>query len=93
MWGFDPLSGLFHAGVGILFGYAGFFQRDTTTIRQMVGGLGVLVIVVKALMVLALLAGYRHFEHGPIEISCLVAGITSILAARYLPGDRPRSER
>lgn len=88
VWGLDPLSGFYHVGVGVLFGYAAFFQRDATTVRQIVGGLGVLLLVIKAVTVLVVLLVYGRFEHGPVEVTCLVAGAGSILAARYLP-ERP----
>ncbi|MDP8926649.1 MAG: hypothetical protein M3M97_07015 [Actinomycetota bacterium] len=90
LWGFDPLTGFYHVGVGVLFAYAGFFQRDTAVVRQIVGGLGVLLLVVKAVTVLLMLVVNGRLEHGPVEVTCLVLGVGSILAARYLP-DEPRS--
>lgn len=90
LWGFDPLTGFYHVGVGLLFVYAGFFQRDAATVRLIVGGLGVLLLVVKSVTVLAALLVYGRFEHGPVEVTCLVLGVGSILAARYL-SDETRS--
>ncbi len=58
LWGFDPLTGLYHVGVGLLFAYAGFLQRDAATVRRMVGGLGVLLLVVKMATVLGVLVAY-----------------------------------
>ncbi len=89
-WGLLPT--FYHAGVGLLFAFAGFYQRNGKTVGMMVGGLGVLLLVVKAPMILAPLLWGAHPQHGPIEITCLVVGIASILAARYLPGDTQRSE-
>ncbi len=89
LWGFDPVSGLYHVGVGALFAYAGFFQGDDATLRRMVGGLGVLLLVVKTATVLGVLLAYGRLEHGPVEVTCLVLGVGNVLAARYLPGDTP----
>lgn len=99
LWGFDPLSSFYHMGVGFLFAYVGFWQGDTAAVRQIVGGLGVLLLVVKPVTVLAALVWTGRLEHGPVEITCLVLGVGSILAARYLPdetrslGPRRRSTR
>ncbi len=99
LWGFDPLSSFYHMGVELLFAYAGFWQGDTAAVRQIVGGLGVLLLVVKPVTVLAALVWTGRLEHGPVEITCLVLGVGSILAARYLPdetrslGPRRRSTR
>lgn len=90
LWGFDPLTGFCHAGLGAMFAHAGFFQRDAATVRRMVGGLGVLLLVVGSAAVLAVLVAYGRFAHGPFEVTCLVLGVGSILAAGYLP-DGPRS--
>jgi hypothetical protein len=87
VWGFDPLTGFYHVGIGLLFAYAGFAQQDTVSVRQIVGGLGVLLLMVKAATVLLTLVVYGRFEHGPVEVTCLVLGVGSILAARYLPDD------
>jgi hypothetical protein len=89
VWGFDPLTSFYHVGIGVLFAYAGFFQADATTVRQIVGGLGVLLLVIKAATVLAALVVYGRFEHGPVEITCLVLGAGSVLAARYLRDGEP----
>ncbi len=80
-------TNFYHAGLALLFGYVGFFGANHGYVRRMVMGLGVLVLGVKALMVLAEWVGYGHFEHGPVAVTCLVVGIASILAARYIPDD------
>ena len=77
-------SGIYHVAVGIFFAYVGFFVRDPETLRQMVGGLGVLLLVVKIVTILVPLLWQEHLHWGPIEVTCLLVGITSILAARYL---------
>ncbi len=89
-WGWRMTASFFHAGVGLLFFYVGFWLRDSTTIRQMVGGLGVLLVLVKAITIMTPLTWGGPAKHGPIEVTCLVVGISSILAARYLPADPPR---
>jgi len=58
----------------------------------------VLLLAVKAATVLGVLVVYGVFEHGPVEVTCLVLGIGSVLAARYLPEEpwssgRGRGER
>ena len=82
------VSIFYHAGVGLLFLSVGFLLKDTTIVRQMVGGMGVLLLTVKAITILTPLTWGGHVLHGPIEFTCLVVGVTSILAAKYLPGDR-----
>jgi hypothetical protein len=78
-------TNFYHAGLALLFGYVGFFAPNPGTTRQILMGLGVLVLLTKALMVLALFVGFGHLEHGPIALTCLVVGVASILAAKYLP--------
>ncbi len=78
---------IYHLGLGLLFAYVGFLAPNHGHVRRMVMGLGVLVLGVKALMVLAVWVGYGHLEHGPVAVTCLVVGISSILAARYIPDD------
>jgi hypothetical protein len=80
----------FHVGVALLFLYVGFAKLGPTTVRQIVSGLGILLVVVKGIEILAswLLPMRWYLLHGPVEISCLIVGITSILAARYLPDRR-----
>ncbi len=89
-WGWRMTASFFHAGVGLLFLYVGFARLDTTSVRQMVGGLGVLLVLVKAVTIVTPLTWGGPAKHGPIEVTCLVVGIASILAARYLPADPPR---
>lgn len=92
-WEWRVVSVFYHAGVSLLFLYVGFLLKDTTVVRQMVGGLGVLLLAVKAITILTPLTWGGHALHGPIEVTCLAVGASSVLAARYLPDDRPgRSE-
>ena len=86
--GWKAVAIFYHVGVGLLFIYVGFWLRDAVSVRQMVGGLGVLMVVVKTITVFTPLAWGGPPEHGPIEVTCLVVGISSILAARYLPDYR-----
>ncbi len=74
---------LFHMAVGILFTYLGFLQRDVEVVRKVVGGMGVLLLVVKGAVILTPLLWGGAPLHGPIEITCLVVGLLSVLAARY----------
>ncbi len=86
-------SGLYHVAVGLFFAYVGFFVRDPETARQMVGGLGVLLLVVKVATILVPLLWEEHLHWGIIEVTCLVVGITSILVARYLRSPSQYRER
>jgi hypothetical protein len=88
-WEWRVVSVFYHAGVGLLFLYVGFLLKDTTIVRQMVGGLGVLLVAVKAITILSPLTWGGHALHGPIEVTCLVVGVSSIFAARYLPDNSP----
>ncbi len=77
-------STFYHAGVGVLYAYVGFVQRDAEGARLMVGGLGVLLLVVKGITIVVPLLWGEPPLHGPIEVTCLVVGISSVLAAKYL---------
>ena len=68
-----------------MFLYVGFLDRDRDSVRLEVGGLGMVVLVSKSLMILALLLAFGYFEYDLMAVSCLVVGISSLLAAKYLP--------
>jgi hypothetical protein len=85
-WGFAPVS--YHAGAGRFFLLVGFSRLGTATVRQMVGGLGVLLALVNGAAVLVTWLLPIEYLHGPIEITGLVVGVASILAAGYLPDRR-----
>lgn len=84
VFGWEAISVFYHAGVGLLFLYVGFSRLEAVTVRQMVGGLGVLMIVVKVITIATPLMWGGPPQHGPVEVTCLVVGVSSILAARYL---------
>ena len=77
-------SAFYHAGVGVLYAYVGFVQRDAESARLMVGGLGMLLLLVKGITIVVPLLWGGSPLHGPIEVTCLVVGISSVLAAKYL---------
>ncbi len=83
----DLPANVFHLGVGGMFVYLGFFQRDAEVVRRMVGGLGVLLLSVKGVVILAPLLWGEPPLLAPVEVTCLVVGLFSILAARYLHHD------
>lgn len=86
-WGTGEV--FYHLVLVLLYAYAGFWQQDATTVRRVVGGLGALVLGVKGVQMLAAwVFPAVHLHRGPVQVSCLVVGITSVLAARYLPGGR-----
>ena len=76
-------AAFYHLFLALLFGYVGFFAPNHGHVRQMVMGLGVLVLLVKATEILLSWSFSGRVLHGPVEITCLMVGITSILAARY----------
>ncbi len=92
MLGFDPPEVIYHAGLGLLFLFLGFRQVDPYILRQAIGGLGVWVLVIKSVMIVALLVAFGYIEHFPLALTCFVVGISSILAARYLPDGRSSGE-
>lgn len=78
----------FHVSVGLLFVYVGFLHRDAEVLRSVVGGLGVLLLVSKAVIVgTGLLFGNDHDLFSPIEVVCVVVGLGSVLAAAFLKPD------
>ena len=85
----DYPSGSYHVALGLLFGYAGFFVRNREAVRQLIGGLGVLVLVVNGLYIPVPLLWGGHPLWGPIEVSCLIVGIVSVLAAKFLRDPPP----
>ncbi len=94
LFGWDEASIYYHACLGLFFLFVGFSKLGSATVRQIVGGLGVLLVVVKGVEVLASWLLPIRYLHGPIEIACLIVGVASILAARYLPDRRsPRHGR
>lgn len=83
------VESFFHISVGLIFVYVGFLHRDAEVLRSVVGGLGVLLIVSKAVVIgTGLLFGDEHDFFSPIEVVCVVLGIGSILAATLLKPDR-----
>ncbi len=91
-WGTGEV--FYHLGLGLLFGHAGFWQRDANAVRLMVGGLGLLVTAIKAAEFLGMwLLPARSLHLDPHQLTCAAVGITAILAARYLPDDGPGAQR
>ena len=75
----------FHLATGTIFAYLGFLQPDEKVIRPVISGLGVLLLLGKGIILATgVLWGTAHL-FGPTEITCLVFGATSLLAAKYLP--------
>jgi hypothetical protein len=81
-------ASFFHLLLGLLFGWVGFLHPKGE-VRLLVGGLGVLLVVTKIGVILAPLLWGESPLHGPIEVTCLVIGFLSIVAARYLREDDP----
>jgi hypothetical protein len=73
--GWSILAHAYHVALGLLFGLTGLLVRDKETVRLMVGGLGVLLVVVKGISVLGLLVVGENPLWGPIEMTCFVVGL------------------
>jgi len=81
-------DGFFHLLVGAIFVYVGFLQGDPGVVRGVVGGMAVLLFLGKgAILLFGWLWGVSPL-FGPTEVTCLVAGILSLLAAWFLPDGR-----
>ncbi len=87
--GWDPPANIFHLFVGVTFVCLGFFLRDAQTVRLTVSGIGALLVVGKAIIIVIPLLLGRAYFHRPIEVTCLVIGLLSVLAARYLRDGEP----
>ncbi len=74
--------------LGVLYGWVGFLH-PTGEVRSLVGGLGMLLVVTKSVVILAPLLWGESPLRGPMEVTCLVVGLLSIVAAKYLREDTP----
>ncbi len=83
--GWDPLATTFHLLVGLLYFCTTLLLKDELSVRRIIGGLGVLLVVTKVVTIASSALLGDEPLHGPVEITCLVLGLTSILAARFLP--------
>ena len=79
-------TNLYHASVGLFFVYLGFWQRDPWVVRRVVGGMGLMLLLVKAVTTVTPLLWGGPLLLGPIEMTCFVVGVLSIAVAR-LAGD------
>ena len=87
--GVSAATSLYHTAVGALFAYLGFWQHDILVVRTVVGGMGVMLLLVKGITMLVPLLWGGAPLLGSMEVTCLVVGVLSILAARYLRDDAP----
>lgn len=76
-------TNLYHAGVGAFFAYLGFWQPDDVIVRRGVGGLGLMLLLVKATTTVVPLLWGGGILVGPIEVTCFVVGVLSVIVARY----------
>jgi hypothetical protein len=75
---------LMHLLIGVLFAFFRFSRTDSTTVRYFVGGMGVLLLAGKGVLLGVNLWG-NHSPFGTVtEVLCMVLGAASILAALYL---------
>jgi len=76
---------LYYVVLGFFFAYPGLFVRDREGVRQMVEGLGVLLVLVVVSVVVVLLLMSKGAYWGPIEmVPFVVVGVVSVLAAKIL---------
>jgi len=87
-FGWDAASVFYPAGLGLSFLCLGVSGLGTAIVRQMIGGLGVLLVVVTTVEIAASWLLPMRYLRGPIEITGLMVGIANILAARFLPERR-----
>jgi hypothetical protein len=59
----------------------------TTSVREMVGGTGVLLVLVDGAAILATWSLPNDYSYGPIEIGGPMTGVAGILAAGHLPDE------
>jgi hypothetical protein len=80
-----------HLSVGLIFGYVGWGAREAATLRALIGGMGALLLVGKGMLIGGNLWIEGNIFNSVTEVVCLVVGLTSILAAIYLPGGAPEA--
>lgn len=91
--GWAWLPNVYHLALGFIFGYVGFFMQHQESMRQIVAGMGGLMVTLKVINLLIIWLSGEAIVWGPLEVSCFVLGIASILAARYLRDGSPPRER
>lgn len=89
-WSWLPTA--FHLILAALFAYAGFFVRDKETVQDFLEGFGWLLAVVKGISALTLWALGEVVLWNPIEWTCVLIGVSSILVGRYLRDPLPTRE-
>ena len=81
---------LFQLALGAFFAYLGFWQRDQTIVRSVVGGMGVLLLGASVILLGTWFVSGDSDFLGPIYVTCLLVGGMSMVAARWLSdGQRP----
>ncbi len=85
IFGLDVPVNVMHLFVGLIYGYVGFWANETAAVRTLMGGMGLLLLLGKGLLIAGdLWSGHNAFS-SVTEVVCLVVGLTSILAAKYSP--------
>lgn len=97
--GFTVLSKLnaaesfFHVAVGAMFVYLGFWQKDRNVVRTVIGGMGVLLLLSKGVVVaIVLLAGNEEPLFGSVEVVCFAVGFLSVVVARLARDASPGAD-
>lgn len=73
-----------HLLLGLLFAFFGFSWSDTDAVRYFVGGMGVLLVAGKGVLLVVNVWGAQSIFGTVTEVACMVLGVSSILAAVYL---------
>ncbi len=87
--GWSWLPTVLHLILAAFFAYAGLFVRDREAVHGIVEGLGWLLVVVKGISTLGLWALGEVVLWNPIEWTCVLIGVSSILVGRYLRDHLP----
>ena len=80
-----------HLSVALLFGYVGWGAREAATLRALIGGMGALLLLGKGMLIGGNLWIEGNIFNSVTEVVCLMVGLTSVLAAIYLPGGVPEA--
>ena len=86
--GVSVASSFYHTCVGAFFVYLGFWQRDVLVVRRVVGGLGLMLLLVKGATTVVPLLWGGGMLLSPIEVTCFVVGVLSVIVAKYAGNGR-----
>ncbi|MDQ3377537.1 MAG: hypothetical protein M3533_11665 [Actinomycetota bacterium] len=89
----NAAESFFHLAVGALFVYLGFWQKDRNVVRTVIGGMGVLLLLSKGVVVaVVVLVGNEEPLFGPVEVVCFAVGFLSVAVARFARDASPGAD-